>query len=957
MAVDGSLKFDTKVDTDGVEKGARTVKEVMEDVVDSIEDTGNSIVDAFNDGSTKIDGFIKKINQSEKELNDLQDSMRKLSNEHVPSETFTQLQKEIQQAENQLFKYYERRDKLEYLGTDKESKAWKSLAYDIEGAERKLQMLEGDMKNLKSLGMDTVLGNQSKEFRDMEIKANKLKQRITEYNQKLMESKTVHLQSATATRQLDSEVSKYDKTAKKIIPTNNKMGKSMDKTSRQTSGLSRTFKMLGMSIMFSLVFRAITSINNAVKEGIQNLAQYSPAMNKSMSALATSLQTLKNSFATAFSPILTAITPALQTLINYLAQAITYMGQFFAVLLTGATTFTKAKDAQIDYAKSLAKTAKESNNALSPIDKLNQVSDNGSSGGSSGPLPTEMFEEVKINPKVLKFIENMKKKLEPLINAFDRFKIAVAPFSKNVGQGLKWFLNEVLVPLGNWTITKALPSFLDLLGGAINVLNSVIEVFKPYGAWLWDNFLKPLAIWTGNAIIDGLSLLTDSLYKLSDWIMNNQESILNAAIAIGVFFAAFKIAELVTWLAPLISGFIGMVSSGQLVSSILTTLGSLFGGLSAPIIIAVAIIGELIYSFIDLYRNSEEFRSSIKELGATWASALEPLATFVKTVLTDAWDKILKPVIDYFLTDLLPKLHETFKNLWQKVLVPLGNFIGTVLTPIFKIIGDLLTSLWKNIVLPLAKSFGTTLKEALNAIYTIFNKTIIPIVNKVIEVLTWLWKNVINPIITVLWDSFKPAFDGVFSAIGKLITNFNSILQGLIKFITGVFTGDWKKAWEGVKQIFKGIFDSLVTVVKAPINLIIDIINGLIGGIATGINTVIKGINKLSFEMPDWLGGGKVGFNLQTMTAPKIPKLATGAVIPPNNEFLAILGDQKKGTNIEAPLDTIVEAFKAVVGTNGSGNGTDLHLHVYEDGKLRFEQTVRYEKENYNRTGKSIFVH
>mgnify|MGYP001401618838 CR=1 FL=1 len=956
MAVDGSLKFDTKIDTDGVEKGARNVKDVMKDVVDTVENTGNSVSDAFDGGSAKINGFIKKIQDAERELQDLTTEMNKLATEQIPTDEFTNLQKEIQSTENQLLRYYNRREKLETLGISEESKAWKSLQYDISTTEKKLQLLEEGMDTIKANGLDFTLGKQSAEFEKMEMKAEKLRQKITEYNQKLMESKTVHLQNANSTGTAEKSVNKFGKTAEKTAKSTNKLSNSMSNNNKRASGLSKTFKMLGMSIAFSMVFRAIQTINKAITEGMQNLAQYSPTLNKSMSALATSLLTLKNSFATAFSPILTFITPTLQTLINTIAQAITYMGQFFAVMLTGATTFTKAKDAQVDYAKSLANTAKESNKALSPIDKLNSVSESGGGGSSSGPLPKDMFEEVKINPKILKFIDDMKKKLEPVIKAVERLQIAFEPFSKNVGQGLKWFLSNVLIPLGNWTISKAIPSFLDLLGASITVLNSILETFKPLGLWLWDNFLKPLAVWTGGSVVTGIDTLTDALYRLSDWINANQSTILKGAVAIGSFFVAFKIVELVTWLGPLVSGFISAIASGQTLSAVLTGLSTLFSAISTPVTVAVAVLGALIYSFIDLYSSSEKFRKSVAQLGETWWKAIEPLATFVKTVLTDAWKKILQPVIEYFLTDLLPKLNTTFKNLWQKVLVPIGKFIGTVLTPIFRMMADLLTSLWKNIVLPLAQAFGKTLKEALTGLYEVFNKTILPIVGKVIEVLTWLWKNVINPIIDVLWDSLKPAFDTVFKAIGDVIQGFLGILQGFIQFITGVFTGNWSKAWGGVRTIFKNIFDSLVAIAKTPINLIIDIINGMINGITSGINAVIRGINAISFTMPDWLGGGTVGFNIRTLTTPKIPKLANGAVIPPNNEFLAILGDQKKGTNIEAPLSTIEEAVANVISRMGGGTGGDITLVVNLDGKQIHSSVVKQDQLYKNRTGASAFA-
>jgi hypothetical protein len=137
-------------------------------------------------------------------------------------------------------------------------------------------------------------------------------------------------------------------------------------------------------------------------------------------------------------------------------------------------------------------------------------------------------------------------------------------------------------------------------------------------------------------------------------------------------------------------------------------------------------------------------------------------------------------------------------------------------------------------------------------------------------------------------------------------------------------------------------------------------INGLIAGIEGGINGVVTAfesminfvvdaINKISFDVPDFvpgIGGTKVGFNLSrvdfaTITIPRIPKLAKGAVIPANREFLAVLGDQKQGVNIEAPLDTIVEAFNIALanGNGASGNSTIvLEIDGREFGRAVVEQ-------------------
>ena len=127
--------------------------------------------------------------------------------------------------------------------------------------------------------------------------------------------------------------------------------------------------------------------------------------------------------------------------------------------------------------------------------------------------------------------------------------------------------------------------------------------------------------------------------------------------------------------------------------------------------------------------------------------------------------------------------------------------------------------------------------------------------------------NAFFAIIKGVWDSIKLVFDGI------------------INFIRGIFTGDWRRAWDGVKQIFSGVFNALLTIAKAPLNAIIGVINGLI----SGVNLCIDGLNRISIKIPDWvpaLGGKNFGFNLKHLG--KIAYLAQGGVLSSGS---AIVGE------------------------------------------------------------------
>lgn len=318
------------------------------------------------------------------------------------------------------------------------------------------------------------------------------------------------------------------------------------------------------------------------------------------------------------------------------------------------------------------------------------------------------------------------------------------------------------------------------------------------------------------------------------------------------------------------------------------------------------------------------FGEAKKIFDSVWTNGILPAVQLLSDIfgdvwqiIKDTWDEYGQPIFDGFNQTV-----QTVSNLIQQIWT-------TVIEPIWTNLINIVTELWENHLKPLVANIAGMVAEFIIMAQTIYNNVIAPIISWIVE-----WA---GPVITTAINNI---FNVVSNFVSGAIDQFNGIvtvLREIIEFITGVFSGDWKKAWEGIKKVFKGIWDTLVAIVKTPINVIIGLINGLIDGVCSGINTVIKALNNLSFDVPDWvpvLGGKKFGFNLKTITAPQIPKLATGAVIPPNREFLAVLGDQKRGTNIEAPLDTIVEAFQRV--QNNGVNDVNIKFSGNEGQLLRY---------------------
>ena len=250
--------------------------------------------------------------------------------------------------------------------------------------------------------------------------------------------------------------------------------------------------------------------------------------------------------------------------------------------------------------------------------------------------------------------------------------------------------------------------------------------------------------------------------------------------------------------------------------------------------------------------------------------------------------------------------------------------------------------------------------------------------------------------IAVNWDAIWNAIVGAFNAVIDWVKTYGMLILGILLCLTGVglpfgigIIVKWAKdnadkvplanvILENVKKIWSAVTNFWNKYI-APIfawqwwaNLAIDAGNGLITGfefIVNGITTlfegminfIVDGINSIGFDIPEWLGGGHFGFSIPRvefgrLSIPKIPRLAQGAVIPPNREFLAVLGDQKQGVNIEAPLDTIVEAFQmALDSRNGYGGGSTTTI-IEVDGRELGRAVVEQGNRENRRIGTRLVI-
>ncbi len=368
------------------------------------------------------------------------------------------------------------------------------------------------------------------------------------------------------------------------------------------------------------------------------------------------------------------------------------------------------------------------------------------------------------------------------------------------------------------------------------------------------------------------------------------------------------------------------------------------------------------------------YKTIVKVIGNI-ADALGGVIDFVVGVFTGDWKKAWDGIKSIFsgiwntIKDIFIGIWDIIKNLVingveivRSVIEAAWNGIKSVTSTVWNAIKGFLTTIWnglKSLVLTVFNAIKTAISTAWNGI-----KTITSTVWKSIKsALSSAWSG-IKSIFSNVGSWFKNKFDkayksvtDAFSGVGSFFSNVWSNIKGAFGGIIKWFEDKFSKAWEAVKnvfstggKIFDGIKDGILNGLKTVINAIISGINKVIEIPFRGLNsalTKLKSVNIAGLKPFDWM---------PTIDVPQIPRLATGAVIPANKEFLAVLGDQKHGRNLEAPEGLIRKIIREETAGLDKGSGEiTLNLTVECEGYKLLQLIQKLDKEQYNKTGEPSF--
>ena len=656
-------------------------------------------------------------------------------------------------------------------------------------------------------------------------------------------------------KSLSNTFGKMGKTVGGVVSKARDLKNLITKTNKSGGQMSMG-RMLGMSLVFSTVFSALSAINNAIKEGSNNLVQYSSDYNKSISGIVTSLLYLKNAWAAAFAPIINVVGPYISAFIDMLANAMNKVAQFMAVL-TGKTSVVQAKKAWKDYGKTLtstgssakkagsdaAKAAKDLESYTLGIDELNiqpktsssssSGGPDGSSGAYTGPDVSEMFETTEPTKAISDYAKRLREAFKAQdwtslgsiiaegVNAGMQKLYDIFDWNKH-GEKITYFCNAFTTTMNSLVDNIEWPLMGATVAAGVNTVFNTAQLLIT--GFNWTN----LGTGIGTAISTGIQNI--------DWG--------TIGYTLGAYFM-ISWNTLVGVLRELKGEDIGMALAnafnGALDSINLGTIGESIGRMVALVIESIRTFiqnanwKELGSQIIDGIKNAFKFASDGGENTGILASVIGIGAT---GEITKKIAEIL-PKLDG-MAEKFNKIKEVAGKLNFKSLLTLSPTTLLIVAGITILAAELM-DLWntsegfrdavKNAVGEIGDTFSfakkeiwdngfkplwENLKELFSSIYDLyassgakelFESTMIDAVKAIGAVLSIIIKRIAQ----------------VVSTITEMVSGAITIIQGLITFVTGAFTGDWGKAWKGVEDIvlgFKQYISSLFQLIFGTITAI-----------------------------------------------------------------------------------------------------------------------------------------
>ena len=588
MAEDGRIIIDTKINSDGIEKGEKEIRAKLSKVARNLD---------------------LKVNIETSRLNVLKDRLSQANKvmEEYRSKTSKGIVvsfNDFESAFKNIYMYQKLIDKtsskLENLRIEQE--AYNRILSNMKAPDLKITSFTDKIKNYFNTTGNEVPNPFDFSFDRMYKSGVQLKELLGSIGTssvdilKKFNAKNASLSIEQLSNSIGINLTSASKKASKAIFNMLTGIPSMVSLAKSAfGGLASSISSLGSRLLsifsYQVLRQIIRKIIKEFMQGIADLEVYSSRFGNTMQSMKDSFKNLGNSIVTAVAPIIQALAPVLNWLLGAITKVFNTISMFTGALFTNAKTVTIADTSFSGYGKKIEKVDKATKKAkkdtgdmikaLAKFDKLDVLKKDKKKadigGGVASAVPEvnpamKMFKEVKVPEGILNLVERIKKTFEPLTdffkevgnsfltsfvnpvishfqddflprfannfskfmsefnfkpleNALDNVFKALAPLTNLAMDGLNWGLENVIYPMLKWTGEAYMPAILNMIAAAIRTINKAIEIAKPTIKNIYENEIKPLFEFLGNMAIGIIKKIESWLDGLSDWMGKHPEEV------------------------------------------------------------------------------------------------------------------------------------------------------------------------------------------------------------------------------------------------------------------------------------------------------------------------------------------------------------------------------------------------------------------------------------------------
>lgn len=664
------------------------------------------------------------------------------------------------------------------------------------------------------------------------------------------------------------------------------------KTEAMRQGIEKSVRNMSqgekMALRYSVMIRQTSLAQGDFARTIEQPANQMRILTERMTTLARSIGTMFIPMLGRVLPYANAIVKVLTNIINKLAVLFGYTGEDVWNTSGSIGSATEGVEDNLDGANDSAKKLKGQLMGFDEINLWNEP-ESGSGAGGAGAIAGD-FGDWEL-PTYDSMFGDIKQKSDELVegieNGLERIKIALKPTTdafKNLWDNgisllvgasfgaVESFYNNFLVPVGSWLLGEGLPSLFNIINDFITKINwsKISDGIKS----IWDS-LAPFAISVGEGL---LWFLETVLVPLGLWLIND-------VLPVGF---------------------------------------------------------DLIRKAIDKLNDSS---GSYKEvLRFLWEDVLIPVSKFLVGAFILAWNTA-GDVIRWLNENVIKPIINILTILWENVLLPISSILIDSFGVAFETAGSMISSVWENVLTPLYEFFKDTFIGILNLVKETLDFWS-PTISGLSDMFKGLWQNVLKPLVTFFTDVLVADFRKGMETIGIMIDLLKDIFSGLIMFVTGALTLDWKKAMYGLANIFIGIVNAIVAGFESMINFIIRGLNALIefgNSFGLSIKTVsevsFQKIQKLVVEEPKIGGMANLSMgNIQAFASGGIPNygqmfIAREAGAELVGGFGSKTGVMNNEQIVEAVSAGVYQAVASAMQISNAGNSNDRPLVLNIDGK------------------------